>query len=99
MSMYMVDSDSFAHVVRERRLALGLSQADVAAQVGASRQWVIDMEKGKPRAELGMAFRLLEVLGISLQVKTSRPRSHNVVDKQAGETQIKELAAAFDFLG
>lgn len=98
MGLHIVDTDTFAQVVRDRRLALGLSQAEVAAQVGASRQWVIDMEKGKPRAELGMALALLEVLGISLQVKRARQKAKVAVDTQTGEAQIQELAAAFDFL-
>lgn len=94
----IIDCESLAHHIRERRLALGLSQAQVASQVGASRQWIIDMEKGKPRAELGMALMLLSVLGLQLQLKNTHIKKRSAIDVQAGEEQIKELAAAFDFL-
>jgi HTH-type transcriptional regulator/antitoxin HipB len=31
-----------------------------------SRQWIIDCEKGKPRAELGLVLRTLTALGLRL---------------------------------
>lgn len=34
--------------------------------MGVSRHWVIDVEKGKPGAEIGLIFRALRVLGIAL---------------------------------
>lgn len=58
--------------IRSRRKELGWDQATLAAQVGVTRQWVIDIEKGKPRAELGLALRALRVLGLSLNVEAKR---------------------------
>jgi DNA-binding XRE family transcriptional regulator len=40
-------------IVRQRRRELRIGQHTLAERVGASRQWIIDCEKGKPRAELG----------------------------------------------
>jgi len=54
--------------IRSRRKELGWDQATLAKQVGVTRQWVIEIEKGKPRAELGLALRALRVLGLSLNV-------------------------------
>ena len=54
--------------IRSRRMELGWDQATLARQVGVTRQWVIDIEKGKPRAELALALRALRVLGLSLNV-------------------------------
>ena len=58
-------------VIRNRRKELAWDQARLAAEVGASRQWVIDMEKGKPRAELDLALRALHALGLSLHAESS----------------------------
>ncbi|UHQ23502.1 helix-turn-helix transcriptional regulator [Lysobacter sp. 5GHs7-4] len=58
-------------VIRNRRKELAWDQARLAAEVGASRQWVIDMEKGKPRAELDLALRALHALGLSLHTESS----------------------------
>lgn len=96
------NSNDLAVLVRQRRRELGLSQAQLAAKVGVSRQWVIDIEKGKPRAELELALALLQALGIELQVKMASGRSAQQKgaegDAVAGEDKIKALAEAFDFL-
>lgn len=53
-------------VIRQRRKVLGWDQARLAYETGVSRQWVIDIEKGKPRAELQLVLRVMNVLGIPL---------------------------------
>lgn len=55
-------------VIRQRRKTLRWDQAQLAERVGVSRQWVIEMEKGKPRAELQLVLRTLNVLGLVLTV-------------------------------
>jgi HTH-type transcriptional regulator/antitoxin HipB len=57
--------------IRERRKQLGLDQSELAEQVGVSRQWVVEVEKGKPRAEVGLILRTLRALGIRLDAGTS----------------------------
>lgn len=54
--------------IRERRRMLKLAQTDLAQRVGVSRQWIIEVEKGKPRAEIGLVLRTLEILGIDLSI-------------------------------
>lgn len=54
--------------IRDRRRQLNLDQSDLANQVGVSRKWVIDIEKGKPRAEIGLILRTLDALGLRLSV-------------------------------
>ena len=44
--------------VRERRLQRGLSQAEVAAGLGVSRQTVISIEGGRYLPSLPLAFRI-----------------------------------------
>jgi HTH-type transcriptional regulator/antitoxin HipB len=53
-------------IIRDRRRRLGLEQKALAEQVGVSRQWIIDIEKGKPRAALGLVLRTVNALGILL---------------------------------
>jgi len=53
-------------LIRDHRTKLGLKQQSLADKVGVSRQWLIEVEKGKPRAEIGLVLRTIEVLGISL---------------------------------
>ena len=56
----------------------GLSCREIANEIGVSRQWLIELEHGHPRAELGLVLRVLDALGINLdadiaQAKASRP--------------------------
>jgi len=53
-------------VIRDRRKGLKLDQSTLAKRIGVSRQWVIDIEHGHPRAELTLVLRALDALGIPL---------------------------------
>lgn len=59
--------------LREQRRALGLSQAALAERLGTSRQWIVDLEHGKPRLELGLVLRA--VAALDLDVRIDEPRS------------------------
>ena len=66
-------------LIRERRIELGLDQISLAKKAGTSRKWLIEIEKGKPRAEIGLIFRTLKALGLTLTtgnraVKAKRAR-------------------------
>lgn len=65
MSILKTPAD-LGNVIRQRRKDLGWDQARLAQETGVSRQWIIDIEKGKPRAELQLVLRSLNVLGIEL---------------------------------
>jgi y4mF family transcriptional regulator len=55
-------------VIRERRRELRWDQQTLANKIGTSRQWVIEIEKGKARAEVGLVLRALDALGVSLSL-------------------------------
>ncbi|HVJ61367.1 MAG TPA: helix-turn-helix transcriptional regulator, partial [Tahibacter sp.] len=54
--------------IRRRRKELGWDQSRLALAAGASRQWIIDIEQGKPRAELERVLRTLAALGLTLAI-------------------------------
>jgi len=55
-------------IIRDRRKKLRLDQKSLADKVGVSRQWIVEVEKGKPGAEIGLVLRTVEALGIKLAV-------------------------------
>ncbi|WP_083850461.1 helix-turn-helix domain-containing protein [Rhodovulum sp. PH10] len=69
-------------VIRDRRKHLKLDQATLARRIGASRQWVIEVERGHPRAELALVLRAIDILGIRLDAtvgpETNEPPSDGV---------------------
>ncbi len=54
-------------LIKDRRRALGLDQAELATQIGVSRLWVNQVEGGKPGASLGLVLRALSALGVELK--------------------------------
>jgi len=61
-----------AEAVRERRLELGLRQADLAELGGCSRRFVHTLEQGKSTLRLDKLLDVLEVLGFGLSVVPGR---------------------------
>jgi len=55
--------------IRGRRNKLGMDQIALAKKAGTSRKWLVEMEKGKPRAEIGLILRTLKSLGVSVDLK------------------------------
>lgn len=63
-------ASDLGRIIRSRRRDLGIDQAELAQKVGVSRQWLIDVEKGKPRAQVELILRTLRALGIQLWAET-----------------------------
>jgi HTH-type transcriptional regulator / antitoxin HipB len=61
-------------LIRDRRTKLGLDQKSLAEKAGVSRQWIVEIEKGKPRAEIGLVLRTIAALGILLDAG-DRPKT------------------------
>lgn len=59
--------------IRDRRKQMGLAQQTLADRVGVSRQWIVEVEAGKSRAEIGLILRTLRELGVQLDVKSELP--------------------------
>jgi putative transcriptional regulator len=52
--------------VREERIQRGLSQAEVAAALGVSRQTVISIENGRYLPSLPLAFRIARFFDVPI---------------------------------
>lgn len=55
-------------VLRAVRKSSHVRQDDLAALVGVSKQFAVDVEAGKPTVQFGRVLRLLDELGIVLSV-------------------------------
>jgi HTH-type transcriptional regulator / antitoxin HipB len=65
-----------AATARGRRLELGLTQAELAERTGISRKWVYQFESGKTTTELALVIRLLEALGLNIEI--TQPATANL---------------------
>ena len=82
-------------VVRDRRKQLKLDQAAFAKRIGVSRQWIILVEHGHPRAELGLVLRALDALDIQLDASARQlhRRRSGAVDIDAIVAKAKKVTA------
>jgi y4mF family transcriptional regulator len=79
-----------AATVKGRRHNLAISQAELAMRAGVSRKWVYEFEAGKPTVELRLILRVLDALGLALDVG---PDEHT--DAAAGRRAV-DLDALID---
>ena len=102
-----IDSPAAAGaIIRARRTAKGLSQQTLADMAGVSRKFLIDLEAGHDRAELGKTLAVTAALGLSLAATDPIPRGSDfdparrdyattfrrLIDERDFEFAIKMLA-------
>ncbi|MDD2708541.1 MAG: transcriptional regulator [Verrucomicrobiae bacterium] len=59
-------SHDLGSLIRDRRTKIFRSQQELASRVGVSRLWIMQLEKGKPTAQIGLILRTLRELGMAL---------------------------------
>lgn len=70
--MLIRTSADLGALIRDYRRRQGLDQQALAKKIGVSRQWVVEIEKGKPRAEVGLILRALDVLDVPISVEDKK---------------------------
>ncbi len=80
-------ADDLGVIIRAVRKSTKVRQDDLAAIVGVSRQFAVDVEKGKPTVQLGRVMRLLKELGIELSVEIPSEASREL--ERLRERRIK----------
>jgi transcriptional regulator with XRE-family HTH domain len=77
-------------LVRLARTSRGMTQADLAAELRTSRDWVVRLEKGHPRLEAQRVLDALRVAGVSLEAtvpegptNARRKRSRNTASQES----------------
>ena len=64
----VTDAKEFGQVLRQRRKALGYTQAFISEFSGFSVTFISDLENGKSTAELGKALYLANLLGLDVSL-------------------------------
>lgn len=57
------------HVVRTTRKAAGLRQDELAGAAGVGLRFLVELERGKPTAQIGKALQVLKALGCSFEIE------------------------------
>ncbi len=75
-------------LVRTRRHDLKLSQQDLANRAGVSRPWLVAVEAGHPRAELGKLLALFGELGLTLDLS---PAATGALPEPGAQPRVVDL--------
>lgn len=78
--MFIRTPQDIGALLRESRKKAGLGQAELARRIGVSRQWVVEVERGKPRAEIGLVLRALNTLDSPLQTDLAMSSYGRIAD-------------------
>jgi HTH-type transcriptional regulator / antitoxin HipB len=60
--------EQIGELIRDTRKNLEVTQKDLALTSGTGLRFIIDLEKGKETCEIGKALRVLQTLGIRMQL-------------------------------
>jgi len=55
-------------IVRKTRKAAGLRQDELAGAAGVGLRFIVDLEAGKPTAQMGKTLQVLNALGCSFDI-------------------------------
>lgn len=68
MSKRVLTPAEIGDVIRTARKAAGLRQYELAGAAGVGLRFLVELERGKPTAQLGKTLQVLQALGCTLDV-------------------------------
>ena len=83
----------FGLMIRQARRSRRMTQQQLASGAAVGRQWIVAIEAGKPRAELGKVLQTLAALDLTLSIHGEGiPEAH----KSDVPIEIIDLQAVLD---
>lgn len=65
--MKISSATELGEAVRDARKAQGLRQGELALVAGTGRRFIVELEQGKPTAQLAQVLRVVQALGLSIE--------------------------------
>jgi HTH-type transcriptional regulator/antitoxin HipB len=87
---FLTSPQAVAVTVRAARKRAGLSQAELALKAGVGRRFVVDVEAGHPRAELGKVLAVLDAVGVHALALPAPP-----VTRTLDDVDLDQVVARF----
>jgi transcriptional regulator with XRE-family HTH domain len=74
--IHLQTAEQLGAAIRLKRREKGLTQSGLAELLGAERKWVINLESGNSKAEIGLVLRALEALDLrAFLVDSNEPKT------------------------
>jgi HTH-type transcriptional regulator/antitoxin HipB len=83
--------EQLGRAIRLKRKEKGLSQSALAARLGIGRKWVIGIEAGNPKAELGLILKTLDALGLRAFLSEEGQSSPSKSHRQREPSRLDEV--------
>ncbi len=68
MAIRILTTAEIGDLIRNTRKAAGLRQDELAGAAGVGLRFIVDLEAGKPTAQIGKTLQVLAALGCSLDI-------------------------------
>jgi HTH-type transcriptional regulator/antitoxin HipB len=81
-------AEQLGMTIRLKRKEKGLSQNRLAELLGVERKWVLRVEAGNAKAELGLVLKTLNALGLRASL-SDHPQSHK--HRDASTSRLDEV--------
>lgn len=65
----MLDAAAIGRMIRDERKRAGLRQDELAAASGVGLRFLVELERGKPTAQIGKILAVLAALGCEVQIR------------------------------
>ncbi len=82
--------EQLGRAVRLKRHEKGLSQIALASQLGVERKWIMRLESGNPKAELGLVLKVLHALDLRASLGDEKPPEPSRLDEVFHRLQRSE---------
>jgi HTH-type transcriptional regulator/antitoxin HipB len=83
--------EQLGRAIRLKRKERSLSQSALAARLGVGRKWVIGIESGSPKAELGLILKTLDLLGLRTSLSEKSQPLLTKDHPQADSSRLDEV--------
>lgn len=83
--------EQLGRAVRLKRQERKLSQSALAAQLGVERKWVIRLESGNPKAELGLVLKVLDALDLQASLGDTKSSSSGGTNRASEPSRLEEV--------
>jgi HTH-type transcriptional regulator/antitoxin HipB len=83
------NAEQLGMTIRLKRKEKGLSQNRLAELLGVERKWVLRLEAGNPKAELGLVLKALNALSLRAHLSEDRPLSRE--DRHVSTSRLDEV--------
>jgi len=84
-------AEQLGMAIRLKRKEKGLSQTALADLLGVERKWVLRLEAGNPRAELGLVLKALKALDIRASLSDPGQSAPGDDQRRASSSRLDEV--------